>query len=524
MLPATDLFLPPQTVVRLGLTQQAPVSQRPRFVVGELTVDADEMEWSAETLIHTMRGNIIATYGETKLRCAEAILDEKNNVAIFSTGVQIEDPVGTLSARELRLFFEVFGDKNERRIKNGVAIGIDGRAYEAKFRADEISMTPGKWILKNTSATNSTLTNPDYQIQAKELTIIPGEKISGKSVSLLLGKSFRVPIPFFLVRLQPQSGGIPYPMPTFDENFAFGYRFNYATPIGDRVTFLYDQRAKFNDVPGVNTQLVFSLLPRSQSNLLLPITVRNEDRERFLDSFLDNVTVASELNETDLVGQQKALLFAGRTTRISTRARLEGSEKLDREWYLGGEFGGQIGTVSGNVSIRYGDVQDVAVGADALRRVDVYATLGLLNLPISDQLSVRIRADGAMFFGDNSGYSWIRPQVGLQFRPSSEFQASVAYFRAESFGTPDFIADQLYSKNALHLRLDFHWKPTDLSLLFKYDFDKSDLYDVEVSLGQVLRSVRPFISYRSFPGSIAFGVTLRADNLLAALTRRSAKR
>ena len=522
MLSATELYLPPQTMVRLGLSQQAPVSQRPRFVVGELTFEADEMEWSAETLIHTMRGNVVATYGQTKLRCAEATLNEKNNVAIFSTGVFIEDPIGTLSARELRLYFENVGEKNERQIKNGIAIGIDGQAYEAKFRAEELSMTPGKWVLKNATATNSNLTNPDYRLQFKEMTVIPGEKITAKSAYVVLGKNFRVPIPFFFVGLRPQSGGIPYPVPTFDENFAFGYRFSYATPIGDRVTFLYNQIAKLIDVPGVNTQLVFSLLPRQKSQQYLPIRVRSEDRERFLDSFLDNVNVSSESDEAENLSESKAILYAGRTTRISTRARLDGSEKLDREWYLGTEFSGKFGNFAGDLSIRYGDVQDITM-ADSVRRFDVYATLGMFSIPVSDELSFRIRADGATFFGDDSAYSWIRPQVGLQFRPSNEFQASAAYFRATSFGTPDFIADQLFSKNALHLRLDFHWKPTDLSFLLKYDFDRNDLYDIEVSLGQVLRSVRPFISYRSFPGSISFGVTLRADNLFAALEKRKVK-
>jgi hypothetical protein len=56
--------------------------------------------------------------------------------------------------------------------------------------------------------------------------------------------------------------------------------------------------------------------------------------------------------------------------------------------------------------------------------------------------------------------------------------------------------------------------------LLKYDFDRKELYDIEVALEQVMPVVTPFISYREVPGTFAFGFKLRADNLLRALKSR----
>ncbi len=523
MISGFELFLPPQIPFQLGLTQQPAISQRPRFVSGDMIIEADELEWSAEKLVHTMRGNVVGSYKETKLHCAEAILDEKNGIAKFSTGVLIEDPIGTLSAKEVRIYFEVDPKSGERKVRSGVAIGIDGNAYEARFNADELTMTPGKWVLKNATATNSQLKNPDYQLQFKELTLVPGDKVNAKSASLLLGKNFRIPLPFFMVSLRPQSGGIPTPYPVLDENFSLGYRINYGTPIGNRTTFLYEQRAKLSGVPKVNTQLVYSLLPRSDSDLRDPIRIQNLDGERFLESHLDNVQIENQEKELSLLSQNRALVFAGRSTRNSTRARLDGSEKLDREWYVGTEFGGKIGPIVGDVSLRFGEVEDIAT-SNVIHRYDLYAVFGLFQVPISDTLNFRIRTDAAMFFGSESHYGWIRPQFGIDFQPNDIFLSSIGYFQAETYGTPDFIADQLYSSKAMHMRFDFRWKPTDLSLLFKYDFDRESLYDYEIAIGQVIRSVKAFVTYRKFPGTLTFGVELRADKLLEALSKRSQSR
>jgi hypothetical protein len=56
--------------------------------------------------------------------------------------------------------------------------------------------------------------------------------------------------------------------------------------------------------------------------------------------------------------------------------------------------------------------------------------------------------------------------------------------------------------------------------LLKYDFDRKELYDIEVALEQVMPVITPFISYRQVPGTFAFGFKLRADNLLRALKSR----
>lgn len=83
-----------------------------------------------------------------------------------------------------------------------------------------------------------------------------------------------------------------------------------------------------------------------------------------------------------------------------------------------------------------------------------------------------------------------------------------------------FDADRLYSEHALHLRADLKLPATKFSVLVKYDFDRRSAYDVEFTLKQAIRSIEPFVSYRSFPGTLSFGVSVRMQKLLEALQKR----
>src|SRR5207247_7716510 len=122
----------------------------------------------------------------------------------------------------------------------------------------------------------------------------------------------------------------------------------------------------------------------------------------------------------------------------------------------------------------------------------------------------RCRADVGIFSGGGN-YGWLRPLGAIVYKPNQQVQLSAGYFAAKEWGTPLFNDDRLYSNHAAHFRADLNFPATDISFLAKYDFDKKNFYDFEISIGQVAECIRPFVSYRKFPGAFAIGFTLRAD-------------
>ena len=169
--------------------------------------------------------------------------------------------------------------------------------------------------------------------------------------------------------------------------------------------------------------------------------------------------------------------------------------------------------------LRYGMVHE-RLSEDKHQRAEFLGTALVPDIRLGSGAVLRFRADVGAVTGETSDYGWVRPMASIVVKPSSQVSLGLAYFRAQQWGTPLFDADRLFSKKGLHFRVDFDLKATDLSILLKYDFDRKDIYDIEVALEQVMPVITPFFSYRQFPGTFAFGFKLRADNLLRALKNR----
>src|SRR5690349_3841597 len=80
-------------------------TQRPKVVRGKAVLEADKVVYDPETQIARLTGNVVATYEQTKLTCSEAVIDQGTGEARFTSGVVVTDPIGTLSATEVVLYF-----------------------------------------------------------------------------------------------------------------------------------------------------------------------------------------------------------------------------------------------------------------------------------------------------------------------------------------------------------------------------------------------------------------------------------
>ncbi len=493
-------------------TQPSPPPQRVRFQMEKLIIEADEVEWQKEGLLRRFTGNVKASYEAITLTSQEAEISEEKQTAEFRKGVVITaQDVGEIHAEEV---FIRYGEN-----RGGFARGIQIQAHEASFQGDLLEVEPGVWRLKGAKATTCERHTPDYLINLPDVVFKPSRFIAGRDAYIQFGKLLRVPVPFFHVGLNPQQTGLQPPSPTINEDFKIGYRWRNVFSLNPQTAFLYEQIANQNTVPYVNAQLAYTTKPRTDDDLYQMITIRNEDRERFQNSYLDNVIVPSLQTESQPFAQKSLTLFAGRSTNVSTVARPGTPERLDREAYAGVEFTSRLNQWNAHTHLRYGIVKERGT-PETLNRAEIYSTFISPLYPLSQKTSLRLRSDIGAFLGEGKDYLWLRPILAIQYTPNPSTSLTLAYFNSLTTGTPQFNADRLYSLHAIHLRTDLNLPATDLAILLKYDVDRKRLYDVEISLRQVAHCITPFFAYRQFPGSFTFGFELRADKLFNALKRR----
>lgn len=506
-----------------GVVRQENLHQRPRLVIGGVTLEADVIDWTSEPPVRRFSGNVVATYEVTKMTAEEAEVNEETRTVTFRKGVRLTDPVGEASADRIVMEFDEHpeGGGRERWImKRAVATGITLHAHEARLGAEEIEILPNVWKMKNAWATLCPGRKPDFSFWFKEIVLRPGKSIESKKTRVYLGDFFSSDLPAFRVGLDPSQTGIQMPTPVFSEGFKLGYRWRNVFAIGNQASFIYEQNSRsFDHVPSINTQVAFNSRPRPENELDTMISIYNPDSERFYDGYFDHIGVPNLQQEEKVIGREEVAFFAGRTTNFFTVARPGASPVLDRDWYFGIDASGRWGGFPIQGQVRYGEVHP-RLSDERNKRVEAYATVLSPKVELGSRLKFGIRADFAGYWGEGNHYAWVRPLAGFTYRWNKQVQTSVGYFSAWDTGKALFDADRLYSTDGLHLRFDFDFPATDFSVLLKYDFDRKSWYDVEFTLGQVAHCIRPFVIYRKFPGLLTFGFQIRAEKLFESLRRR----
>lgn len=514
MLPGLTAPLP--TIYEPPTAEPAQVQgARPRIVSGSAVLEADTITYDPVRSVTELAGRVVATYEQTMLTCETATLNSETKEATFRTGIVVTDPVGSLEARELWVDFDKPG--------SAVARGITIRAHEAYFEGEELVIQPGEWRLREAWATACSFhTHPHFRVLLTDIVFRPGDAILAKRSGFEVGR-MRVHVPFFRVGLDESQTGLQAPIPSINSGFEPGYRWRNVFDIGPQAAFLYEQEAGMEDVPTVNAQLAFSTRKRTAQERESMIVVRNYDRERFSEGFMNNVMVASPEDEARSVGKGDTKFFVGHTTNQGVQARLPDTARFNREWYFGAETATEVGGFLASAQARYGRIQERSSGL-SMDRYEGFLTVLAPPLQFGDRAALRLRGDFGAYLGGGGDFFWLRPEASVSYRASSEASFALAYVNSTSWGSAAVPSDRLVAPHAVHLRLDFDFSATDISLLVKYDIERSVWYDFEVAFGQIAHCIRPFIAYRKFPGTLAFGATLRADRLFDALKQREIKR
>ncbi len=244
-----------------------------------IVVNADKIEYSADTRYVIATGNVEVDYKGSKMTCQKMIINTLTKDAEAEGGARLEDDQGVKEGAKITYNFET---------KNGTIIDADFRSNPYFGRAERIDKPgPEGFIIKKGYLTTCSLDHPHWRIAAKKANYYPNDKLQTRGDTLYF---WNIPLlyipeynhslkdPLMHVQLVPgkrkEWGG--FLLTTWRCNlnehingslqidsreylgFAYGYKFNYNSPnLGKgNVKYYYTEEdpAKFEPKDAPNTE------------------------------------------------------------------------------------------------------------------------------------------------------------------------------------------------------------------------------------------------------------------------------
>lgn len=472
------------------------------------------VEWHRQTVrpaegAVTFEGGVIARYGETTVRSDKLIIIQKKatetspaqNYAKAEGHVRIEDPEGTATASVME--FDWTKTLGQGKDVNLVSAGLG-------LRADAVHLDQNGSQFLGTSI-NPTLHGP-ILFNAKAVLIRPDGSGSAKNVGLNMFGRQVISLKSYSFGAKEQAG---LRLPNVSYNRGFGVAWQSTFFLDDRTTYGGSLRARKGEAPGVAIQMSRSLLPRAEPGGIT--TSLSDLSERFENGFFESVRVRSPQEERVSISYRRSSLGVSASWNQSAIARKE-VRAFSKPLEIIAENGRPFGEFGLFSQVRLQQIH--AEAGSVINRAYATATLLGPETSVARNLKTLVRLDGTAYTGKKS-FSWAQGLAGLTYQPHPRFRMGGALSQAAELGSPDFLADRLFSSSAFHLRGDVDFGSTMVSYLGKYDFDRSKWYDNEISVRQVIGALEPYITYREFPRSFSFGFSLRLDQTLERLARRA---
>ncbi len=186
------LFLMTSSVMSfsMDLKEQVPV-----------VVNGDKLEFFTELEKIIAEGNVIIEYGNTTLSCDRITVFTKTKDAFAEGNVRLVEEGGTIEGDSAFYNFDTrLGKINDANIKAAPYYGV----------APEVEKFPTKFILHNGDITTCNLDVPHYRMHAREIEILPEEKIIARGVTFLVGDMPMMYIPFYEHYIKDRRYGLSF--------------------------------------------------------------------------------------------------------------------------------------------------------------------------------------------------------------------------------------------------------------------------------------------------------------------------
>ena len=154
-----------------------------------LTINADNVEYGADTKNVTAAGNVEIFYKGAKLTCQKLTVNTETKEGLAEGGVRLESSQGIIEGESFHYNFQ----NKTGYLKDAIfrAAPYFGRARNL----DKVSES--ELIAFNGYATTCSYDHPHYRIKSKRINIFPGNKIQTKSDEFLFGDIPVMSIPYF---------------------------------------------------------------------------------------------------------------------------------------------------------------------------------------------------------------------------------------------------------------------------------------------------------------------------------------
>ncbi|MDD5081048.1 MAG: LptA/OstA family protein [Candidatus Omnitrophica bacterium] len=175
-------------------------------------IEADTISFDHAKKQIVATGNVIISQNELSLHCQEAIYDSAANKAYIEGDVEVH------RGEDVSYGKNVVYDFSKK-----AAVVTDTRVYASPFfgKADEVQTgDDGSIVLHKGYVTTCDLDEPHYKLEAKKITIYPGDRIKARGMVMKVGK---VPV-FYFPYISIPINGDEFPFsPSFGKDGELGY-------------------------------------------------------------------------------------------------------------------------------------------------------------------------------------------------------------------------------------------------------------------------------------------------------------
>jgi len=476
-------------------------------ISGELVIEWRRKKVDLDTRVMTFEDGATAYYGPTVVTADRIVIDADNETGMAMGKVQVRDPIGQLTCSDL--FFDY---KNRSGKASGVDVTVDG----TRLRIETVVINPNRWEIGEVRAGLFGNVAPKWEVGSPKITLTPGASGTITRPSLYIGGKPRVVLPATKFSLDRRATGFRLPSVSLRDGKLGLTTFNSLLITPQSAVSFFNRFAK-GQLPSTSLEYTWSSIPADRAEYL--IAPRSDLDERFVDSYVDNITVPSLQVELDQLRAPRQSIGVGTAWTVGTSGRPIDSTDISKMYEGTVEVGDDLGYASGFVQGRLQRIRPDR-HASFLTRGNLVGTVTSDPMALARNLSGRVRLDGGLYLAGSTKYGWSRGMAAFDWRPSSQVSASAGYAATGNSGTMHFPFDGVRTGHSFLSRLDLRSGPYAAGVILRYDPRSGRLFDHQYQFSFVAGAFEPFVVLRQNPKTITFGVRLRIDSLFRRLQSR----